>query len=74
MNKIVSTSDRLFMAVSGPSWCGKTELVFKMFLHYTFPPKFQSFFYFYQHEQPKFESLERILNIQFKKLTSFEIF
>ena len=73
MNKIISTSDRLFMAVSGPSCCGKTELIFKMLLQNTFSPKFQSIFYFYQHEQPKFESLERKLNIQFKKFTSFEV-
>ena len=73
MNKITSTSDRLFMAVSAPSCCGKTELIFKMLLQNTFSPKFQSIFYFYQHEQPKFESLERKLNIQFKKFTSFEI-
>ena len=72
MNKIISTSDRLFMAVSGPSCCGKTELIFKMLLHNTFSPKFQSIFYFYQHEQPTFESLERKLNMQFKKFTSFE--
>ena len=72
MNKIISTSDRLFMAVSGPSCCGKTELIFKMLLQNTFSAKFQSIFYFYQHEQPKFESLESKLNIQFKKFTSFE--
>ena len=73
MNKIVSTSDRLFMAVSGPSCCGKTELIFKMLLHNTFSPKSQSFFYFYQHELPKLESLETKLKIQYKKFTSFEI-
>ena len=28
MNKIISTSDRLFMAACGPSCCGKTELIF----------------------------------------------
>ena len=72
MNKIVSPGDRLFMAVSGPS-CGKTELIFKMLLHNTFSPKFQSVFYLYQHEQSKFESLERKLNIKFKKFKSFEI-
>ena len=32
VNKIISTSDRLFMAVSVPSCCRKTELIFKMFL------------------------------------------
>ena len=40
MNKIISTSDRLFMAVSGPSCCGKTELIFKILLQNTFSPKF----------------------------------
>ena len=45
MNKIVSTSGRLFMAVSGPSCCGKPELIFKMFLHNNFSPKFQSIFF-----------------------------
>ena len=35
MNKIISTSDRLFMAVCGPSRCGKTELIFQMLLSMT---------------------------------------
>ena len=59
MNKIISTSDRYFMAVSGPACCCKTELFLKILLHNTFSPKFQSIFYFYQHEQPKFEYIER---------------
>ena len=73
MNKMISTSDRLFRAVSGPSCCGKTKLIFKLLLHNAFSPKFQSIFYFYQHEQPKYESLESKLNVHFKKITSFEI-
>ena len=44
MNKIISAIDRLFMAVSGLSWCGKTELTFKMLLHNTFSAKFNSIF------------------------------
>ena len=59
MNKIISTTDRLFMAVCGPSCCGKTELIFKMLLQNTFSPMFESIFYFYQHEQPKFQFIER---------------
>ena len=73
MNEIISTSDRFLMTVSGPSCCGKTELIFKMLLNNTFSPKLQSFFCFYQHEKPKFESLERKMNIQFKKFTIFEV-
>ena len=74
MNKIISTSDRLFMAVCGPSCCDKTELIFQMLLRNTFYPKFKSIYYFYQHEQPKFSSIERNLNIfsqSFLDLISF---
>ena len=73
-NKIISTSDRLFMAVCGPSCCSKTELIFQMLLRNTFYPKFVSIYYFYQHEQPKFSSIERNLNTfsqSFLDLSSF---
>ena len=61
------------MAVYGPSCCDKTELIFRMLLENTFSPKFLSIFYFYQHEQPKFMSLEAKLNIQFTKFSSFDL-
>ena len=73
MNKIISTTDRLFMAVCGPSCCGKTELFFRMLLENTFSPKFLSIFNLYQHEQPKFKSIETKLNIQFTKFSSFDL-
>ena len=73
MNKIISTPDRLFLAVCGPSCCGKTDLIFKMLLHGTFSPEFQKIFYFYQHDQPKFQSLEKKLNIEFKQFSGFEL-
>ena len=73
MNKIISTTDRLFMAVCGPSCCGKTELIFKMLLENTFSPKFLLIFYFYQHEQPIFKLLEAKLNIQVTKFSNFDL-
>ena len=36
----------------------KTELVFRMLHENTFSRNFLAFFYFYQHEKPKFKSLE----------------
>ena len=72
MNKIISTSDRLFMAVCGPSGCGKTEIIFQMLLKNTFFPNFKSIYYFYQHDQPKFQTMERNLNIYFTKFSGFE--
>ena len=73
MNKIVSTTDRLFMAVCGPSCCEKTELIFKMFLVGTFLSEFRTIYYFHQHDQPKFQSLQKKLNIYFKKISNFEL-
>ena len=43
-----------------------------MLLQNTFSPKFESIFYFYQHDQPKFQFIERKINIQFKKFSNFE--
>ena len=60
------------MAVCGPSCCGKTELIFQMLMRNTFYPKFNSIYYFYQHEQPKFSSIERNLNIFFTKFSGFD--
>ena len=72
MNKILSTSDRLFMAVCGRSCCGKTELIFQMLLRNTFYPTFSSIYNFYQHEQPKFSTIERKVIIFFTKFSGFE--
>ena len=38
-----------------------------------FHQNFQQFFSFYQHDYPKFQSLERKLNIQFTKFSSFDL-
>ena len=60
------------MAVCGLTCCGKTELIFRMLVENTFSSKILSIFYFYQHEQPKFKSLEAKLNIQSAKFSSFD--
>ena len=73
MNKVISTKDRLFMAVVGPSGSGKTDLILKMLTSNTFYPKFTSIIYFYQHEQPKYQQIEKQLNIQFQKFSNFDV-
>ena len=72
MNKIKSTSVRLFMAVCSPSCCGKTELIFQMLLRNTFYSNFCSIYYFYQHEQPNFSTIEPKVNIFFTEFSGFE--
>ena len=44
----------------------------QMLLRNTFYLKFKSVYYFYQHEQPKFSSIERNLNIFFRKFSAFD--
>ena len=62
------------MAVSGPSGRGKDKIVFQMLLKNTFSPKFKSIYIFYQHDQPKFQTIERNLKIYFTKLWKIEFF
>ena len=75
MKKIISTKDRLFMSVSGPSGSSKTDLFFQMFLKGTFYPSYNKIFYFYLHDQPKYRSFvsHNKFDIEFIKLSSFEI-
>ena len=72
IKKIKSTSDRFFMAVYGPSFCEKTELIFQILLRNTFCPNISSIYYFYQLEQPKFSTIERKVNIFFTKFSEFD--
>ena len=47
VNKIISTKDRVFMAVVGPSGSGKTQLIFNMLLWGTFQPRFSKILFCY---------------------------
>ena len=51
---------------------GKTDLIIQMLLRNTFYPKFKSIYYIYQHELPKFSSIERNLNMFFTKFSGFD--
>ena len=48
-----------------------TKLFFKGFLKYVFP-NFKSIYYFYQHDQPKIQLMERNLNLCFTNFSEFE--
>ena len=69
MNKVISTIDRLFMAVWGPSCCGKQNSISECYSKKLF---LLSIFYFYQNEKPNFKSLEA-KKIQFTKFSSFDL-
>ena len=52
MNKIISTKERIFISLVGPSGSGKSHLIFDWLKIGTFQPAFDKNFYFYQHYQP----------------------
>lgn len=74
MNKIIPTSDHVFMSMVGPSGSGKSQLIYDMLLKGTFQPKFNKILYFYQHFQPLYEEmLTTISNIEFIQCLDFEM-
>ena len=72
MNKNISTQDRVFMAVVGPSDCGKTELIFKMLIGNTFYPKFNHIIILYREMQQIYVKMEQKLGVIFKKYANLE--
>ena len=71
MNKTIPTSDRIFMAVVGPSGC-KTNLIFRIITGKTFYPKFKNVIFLYHEMQPIYSQVGKHLNIVFKKFTNLE--
>ena len=73
MNKIISTKDRVFMSLVGPSGPGKTQLIYQWLTIGTFQPQFDKIFYFYQHYQPIYDSMKKsVEHIQFVEGVDFE--
>ena len=71
MNKTIPASDRIFMAVVGPSGC-KTNLIFRIITGKTFYPKFKNVIFLYHEMQPIYSQVGKHLNIVFKKFTNLE--
>ena len=73
MNKIIFTSDRLFMSVVGPGGSGKTRLISSMLASETFHPAFAKSYCFYKEYQPLFTEMAQKLNIEFVPCLEFEM-
>ena len=72
MNKIISTKERDFISLVGPSGSGKSHLIFEWLKIGTFQPKFDKFFKFYQHYQPLYGQMRR-KNLKFIQGVDFEL-
>ncbi len=74
MNKVISTKDRVFMSLVGPSASGKSQLVYEMLKCGVFQPPFDKILYFYQHYQPLYSIMQtEVSNIEFVQCIDFEM-
>ena len=72
MNKLISTKNRIFISLVGPSDSGKTYLIHECLKVGTFQPKFDKNF-FYQHPQPLYDVMQKeIDNLEFVQGVQFE--
>ena len=73
MNKLISTKDRVFISLVGPSETGKSQLIYNWLKIGTFQPKFDKIYFFYQHSQPLYDVMQKeIKNLEFVQGVNFE--
>ena len=59
MNKWISTKNRIFITLVGPSETRKSELIFNLLKKGTFQPKIVKIYFFYQHHQPLYGVMQK---------------
>ena len=59
MNKLISTKNRIFISLVGPSDSGKKYLIHEWLKVGTFEPKFDKIYFFDQHPQPLYDVMQK---------------
>ena len=59
VNKLISTKNRVFISLVGPSEARKTQLLYNWLKIGTFQAKFDKIYLFYQHSQPLFHVMQK---------------
>ena len=73
MNKIISSKERIFVSLVGPSGSEKSHLIHEWLTIGLFQPDFDTIYYFYQHYQPLFGLVSKdVKTIEFKEVVVFE--
>ena len=74
MNKLISTKNRVFISLVGPSETGKSQLISNWLKIGTFQPNFDKIYFFHQHSQLLFDVMQKeIENIEFVQGVRFEV-
>ena len=73
INKLISTKNRVFISLVGPSETGKSQLIYNWLKIGTFQPKFDKNYFFYQQSQPLYDVMQKeIENLEFVRGVNFE--
>ena len=73
MNKLLSTKNRVFISMVGPSETWKLQPIYNWLKIRTFQPKFDKIYFFYQHSQPVYDVMQKkIENLKFVQGVNFE--
>ena len=73
MNKLISTKNRVFVSLVGPSETEKSQLIYNWLKIGTFQPKFDKIYFFYQHCQLLYDVMQKeIENLEFVQAVNFE--
>ena len=71
--KLISTKNRDFISLFGPSETGKSQLVYNWLKIGTFQPKYDKIYFFYQHSQPLYDVMQKeIENLELVQGKNFE--
>ena len=73
MNKLISTINRVFISLVGPSETGKLQLIYNWLKIGPFQPKFDKISFFYQHSQPLYDVMQKdVESLEFVRGVNFE--
>ena len=73
MIKLISTKNRVFISLVGPSETGKSELIYNWLKNGTIQSKFDKIHFFNQHSQPLYDVMQKeIENLKFVRGINFE--
>ena len=73
MNKIISSKNRVFISLIGPSETRKLQLLYNWLKIGTFWPKFDKIYFFHQLSQPLYDAKQKeIENLEFVRGVNFE--
>ena len=75
MNELISTKNRVFILLVGPSETGKSQLIYNWLEIGTFQTKFVKIYFFYRHSRPLYDVMqEELENLEFVQGVNFEFF